>query len=294
MPLKVLATNIEHPEGPDLLPDGRIVFVETWTGLVKVLDMRTGSIAVYAETAGGPNACCVDASSAVLVTQNGGRWHTWQSEKPVAPGIQRIDPSGKVEHILTEVDGIACVAPNDLCFGSDDRLYFTDPGFWSPAESRDPGHGPSYVFAVDSAGRGEVIAELGDVYPNGIAANADSIVWAESHTRLIKRWRRGRNVDVLAELPNGHVPDGMKFDAAGRLWITTVTAGIIDVLNIDTGEIVEVPCPVMPLNCLFVENGLLVTDGGNFDPAIHDIPRDGRLVLLEVDAAGQKLFRSSI
>jgi gluconolactonase len=293
MSFRILATDIQHPEGPDLLPDGRVVFVETWTGLVKTVELETGAVALHAHTGGGPNACCVDSSGDVLVTQNGGQWHVWRSREPVPAGIQRIDRSGKVEHLLTSVDGVKCVAPNDLCFGSDGRLYFTDPGLWFPPESKS-GYGPSYVFAVDSDGRGEVIAELADVYPNGIAASCYGVVWGESHTRMIKRRRAGGGIEVLAELPHGHVPDGLKFDEAGRLWITTVAGSTIDILDCGSGAITEVMCPVMPLNCLFVDGGLLVADGGKFDPATQDVPREGRLVLLKTEAKGQPLFRGRI
>lgn len=289
--MRVIAEMLEHPEGPDHLPDGRVVFVETWTGRVKAVDLATGTVSLFADVGGGPNACCVDADGNVLITQNGGRWYNWLSERPVTPGIQKIDHAGKVTHVVTHVDGIACTAPNDLCFGRDGRLYFTDPGDWTPPGGERAPHGPSHVFAVDAAGQGEIIAELGDVYPNGIAASDDGIVWGESHTRLIKRWRHGGGIDTLAELPQDHVPDGMKFDTAGRLWITTVSGGTIDVLNPADGTIEEVDCPMMPLNCVFVSGGLLVTDGGAFDPAIEDVPRRGRITILPVSSSGRPLFR---
>ena len=51
--LRVLAEFIQHPEGPDLLPDGRVVFVETWTGLVKALVPASRRVDVIARTGGG-------------------------------------------------------------------------------------------------------------------------------------------------------------------------------------------------------------------------------------------------
>jgi gluconolactonase len=290
--LRVLAEFIQHPEGPDLLPDGRVVFVETWTGLVKALDPASRRVDVIARTGGGPNACCVDADGDVLVTQNGGRWHLWTAEDPVPAGIQRVRLDGRVESVTSAIAGIACVAPNDLCFGADGRLYFTDPGAWFPPETR--GRQQSHVFALDSTGAGEVIAELGDVYPNGIAASRDGVVWAESHTRLIKMWSGGSQVRTLAELPEGHVPDGLKFDYEGKLWITTVEAGVMDVLDLATGSITELACPYMPLNCVFVPGGVLVTDGGLFDPLADIVPRHGRLVMLETAIEGQPRFRGRV
>ena len=42
--------------------------------------------------------------------------------------IQRLKLDGSVTVVATEGDGIAFVAPNDLAFGPDRRLYFTDSG----------------------------------------------------------------------------------------------------------------------------------------------------------------------
>ena len=40
------------------------------------------------------------------------------------------------ETVVTEVDGIALQAPNDLTFGPDGRLYFTDPADYLPDDRR--------------------------------------------------------------------------------------------------------------------------------------------------------------
>ena len=57
--------------------------------------------------------------------------------------IQRIEPGGKAEILVTEVEGIKLNGPNDLVFAPDGTLVFTDPGTYNPA---DPD--PSYIFAL--------------------------------------------------------------------------------------------------------------------------------------------------
>ena len=74
--------------------------------------------------------------------------------------------------------------PNDLAFGDDGRLWFTDPrGSDDPAANDRPGR----IFAVDpSSGEGELVIELGPVFPNGIAFLADgTLVWTESFSRRV-------------------------------------------------------------------------------------------------------------
>ena len=286
----LLAEPLQHPEGPDLLDTGDIVFVETWTGKVKAY-RRDGRLVDYAVTDGGPNACAVGSDGCVYVTQNGGIWNRWRADRLSPPGIQRIRPDGRVETIVERVDGVACAAPNDLCFGRDGRLYFTDPvGFLGNTDPR-----PRHVFAVAPDGKGEVIAELGDVFPNGIAADAEGgIVWAETKSRFIKRKRPGAPIETLAQLPDGHMADGIKFDAGGRLWITTVKGGGFDVLEPTTGAMLFVPCAHYPLNCVFAGTSLIVTDRGLWDDASPDVPRNGRLIRVEVGVSGQPLFRGRL
>ena len=57
-PIDTLAEGLGHPEGPDVLPDGRIVFVETYTSKVLAWSEELG-IHDYVDCGGGPNACLV-------------------------------------------------------------------------------------------------------------------------------------------------------------------------------------------------------------------------------------------
>ncbi len=72
----VLAEGLAHPEGPDLLPDGRIVFVETFAGRLSTWDRDEG-VRPFVEVGGAPNACAVGRDG-VYVTQNGGALTRWR------------------------------------------------------------------------------------------------------------------------------------------------------------------------------------------------------------------------
>src|SRR4051794_24812576 len=171
--VSVLAEGLAHPEGPDVLPDGRIVFVETFRGQLSVWDEANG-VRPYADVGGGPNACMLGLDG-VYLTQNGGTAGEWRSPNPTAPSIQRVSWDGAIETVASTAGGQELHAPNDLTFGPDRRLYFTDPGDYEPA---DPIVGRLCV--IDADGRSEILEEVGPTYPNGIVAEPDgSIVWVE-------------------------------------------------------------------------------------------------------------------
>ena len=128
------------------------------------------------------------------------------------PSIQKAWPDGRVEILVTEVDGIPLQAPNDLTFGPDGRLYFTDPADYLPNDRK-----PGRVFALNPDGTGECLAELPSAYPNGIVAEPDgSIVWVESYDRGVYRIPPGGRSEQIHQLPEGHIPDGLKVDADGQ------------------------------------------------------------------------------
>ena len=72
---------------------------------------------------GGPNGATLAADGSLYVTQNGGMGHGPRT----TPGIQRVTPDGAVTEVVTEVAGMRLEGPNDLAFGDDGRLWFTDP-----------------------------------------------------------------------------------------------------------------------------------------------------------------------
>lgn len=289
--IETLATGLGHPEGPDVLPDGRIVMVETYTSRIVAWSADRG-IHTYADCGGGPNACMLGSDGALYITQNGGTAGPWRADVMGVPSIQKAWPDGRVETVVTSVDGIALQAPNDLTFGPDGRLYFTDPADYLP-DDRKPGR----VFALRPDGSGECLEELPSAYPNGIVAEpGGSVVWVESYDRGVYRWRpeTGRS-EPIAQLPEGHVPDGLKVAENGDLWITTFQGGGVDILRPD-GTIVDfLETGGTVLNCVFHERDLIITDMGDMRGALTAAaPMEGRLWRVKVDVAGMPLFRGAI
>src|SRR5581483_5093889 len=173
-----------------------------------------------------------------------------------------IDPDGAVTMVCTEVDGLALRAPSDLVTGPDGRLYLTDPGdVIDPAGDVRPGR----IFALDPAtGKGELVIELGPVYPNGIAFDAGGrLLWSESFSMRLGVLGPDGAAEVLVELPKTHMPDGLRFDRDGLLYVASPTASCVMVLD-GTETVAELNCgDGLVTSCCFVDGDLYVTAAGS-------------------------------
>ena len=288
-PIQTLASRLGHPEGPDILPDGRIVMVETYTSRLLAWSREAG-IHLYADCGGGPNACMLGSDGAVYITQNGGTVGAWRAEVMGRPSIQKAWPDGRVEEVCAQVAGIGLQAPNDLTFGPDGRLYFTDPADYLPNDRR-----PGRIFALEPDGSGELLEDVPDAYPNGIVAEPDgSLVWVESYERRVYRKRPGKPSELIHQLPEGHVPDGLKIAANGDLWITTFMSGGVDVVAPDGTPRDFLETGGVPLNCVFDGETLVITDFGDITEVSDAAPMDGRLWRVAVGVGGMPLFRGAI
>jgi gluconolactonase len=287
-PVETLADGLGHPEGPDVLANGDVVMVETYTSKILGWSASRG-LYKYADCGGGPNACML-GSDALYITQNGGTVGRWRADVMSVPSIQKAWPDGRVEIVATGVDGIRLQAPNDLTFGPDGRLYFTDPADYLPDDRR-----PGRVFALNADGTGELLEELPEAYPNGITAEPDgSIVWVESYERRVYRKRPGEPSVLIHQLPERHVPDGLKVAADGNLWITTFMSGGVDIIAPDGSPLDFLVTGGVPMNCVFAGTDLLVTDFGDLDEIPPTAPMTGRLWRIPVGVEGRPLFRGAI
>jgi gluconolactonase len=278
----LLASGLGFPEGPVVLADGRIVFCDGNTG--ELLAWGDGSVSPFARTGGSPWGTVLGTDGAIYVTQGGNV--PGSGDTSAISGIQRVSPDGKVELLFSEVAGYQLYGPNDLAFGPDGRLYFTESG--SEQDFRFDVRVPGRLFAVDPSGAGEMLLERPGVYPNGIAFDAEQrLYWTESMAHRICRLDAGEPV-TFCQLSDDHVPDGMAFAADGRLFVATTVSGGVTVISPDGEVLAEIPLGEHATNCAFDGSALYFAATRSAD--IEASERTGSFWRVDTDTTGLDLI----
>jgi len=156
--------------------------------------------------------------------------------------LTREYPDGRREVLASRFEGRELNSPNDVCVRADGSIYFTDPWYGRMAEfgiEREPELGWQGVFRVPpdrGVGAGEreprLVVGRDDFYmPNGLCFSPDERRLYINDTR--RYCIRVYDVRADGSLTNGRlfadgigsdagegVPDGMKCDERGNIWIT--------------------------------------------------------------------------
>jgi len=283
---EVLAEGLEFPEGPISMGAGMVVFTQIRGA--RLSRYADGRVETIAHTGGGANGATLGADAAFYVANNGGLsaapGGAWLSEEPIPGRIQRVTPDGEVSDVAVDLPGEAPHRPNDLCFGPDDLLYFTDPHNWEDLANLKPGR----VNRTDLRGNVEQLAEV-KLFPNGIAFGPDDRLYvAESITQhvLAYDWRPDgvRAPTVFCTLPAGF-PDGFCFAAGGDLIVCGSLGDVILVYDSD-GQLkdrFDAPRHTEPTNCCIGDGKLYVTYSGT-----------GQLVAFDCDWEALPLYPNRV
>jgi gluconolactonase len=279
----MLASGLGFPEGQTVLPDGRVVFCDGNTG--ELLVYSDGTISRFANTGGSPWGTLLGTDGKLYVNQGGDV--PGSGDFSAVPGIQRVSMDGSVEFLFSEVGGYTLAAPNQAAFGPDGRLWITDSG--TELDDRVEVPSPGRLFVVsDATGTGEMVLERPGSYPNGIAFDRQGrFYWSESKAHRVCRLENGEAV-TFCQLPDTHVPDGMKFAADGRLFVANTTFGGVSVLSPEGEVLTEIDLNEHATNVVF--DGSTMYVAATKVPDIEASQRTGSLWRVETDATGLPLL----
>ncbi len=287
---QVVLSGLGFPEGPVVLPDGRLAFVDLRTQQVNVWDGARASM--LARLPGSPNGATLGSDGRIYVANNGGLAplsleELWVPDDALDGRIQAVALDGAWEDIAADnLPGPEPHRPNDLCFGPDGWLYFTDPTNWEvlPDERR---YQAGRVCRTDGSGSIELVAEIAG-FPNGIgfAPGGDELIVALTlRHRLVSLTRRADGSfgapRPWCELPSSINPDGFCFDASGAIYVAGSVGDALVVVGPDrrVSAVIETGAGSDPTNVCLEPGRLWITFG-----------LAGQLAWMPVDAEPLPLF----
>jgi gluconolactonase len=277
---ELLASGLGFPEGQTVMGDGRIVFCDGNTGELLEYRLDSGSVSTFVRTGGSPWGTLLGTDGALYVTQGGNV--PGSGDTSAVSGIQRVSPDGTVDLLFSEVAGYTLYGPNQLAFGPDGRLYFTESG--TEKDFRFDIRSPGRLFAIDPTGAGHMLLERPGCYPNGLAFDTEQrLVWTESMAHRVCRLEAGQPT-VLCQFPDDHVPDGVAVAADGRLFVANTIFGGVTVLSPDGEVLDEIDFGEHCTNCVF--NGSALHVAATRTPDIEASERTGTLWRVDTDATG--------
>lgn len=259
-PWKEIVSDFEFPEGPALSADGKYVYVvNVQSNKIARVTLRNHHVEhdwVVLPEKGRGNGSTIGPDGELYIADVGRKC------------IEKIDT--KTRLVTTVIDktpeGKALRGPNDLIFDSKGDLYFTDPdGTWNEPTGQ--------VYHVEmKTGKINLIAD-GMQFPNGLVLSKDELTLyvAESPLNRITAIDVTPNgivppgrKSVFAELGERAVPDGMRFDKNGCLFVANNGRAEIAKVSSD-GKIIgslKLREKASPTNLCFSHDGksIFITD----------------------------------
>jgi gluconolactonase len=267
--LEILADGFAWTEGPVWDKKAkRVLFsnipaneVNEWTaaGGIKLFLKPSGYLGTIPFTGREPgsNGLTFDASGQLVLCQHGER------------RIARLEKDGSFKALADRYQGKRFNSPNDLVYRANGDLYFTDPAYGLPKTFDDPARELSFTGVYRLAKDGTVSLVIQDLKaPNGIAFSPDEKTLYIAQSFPEKAVVMAYDVQADGSVKNGRVffdmtpwvskdrpglPDGMKIDRAGNLFVTG--PGGLHVITARAEHLGTIATGVPTSNCAFGEDG---------------------------------------
>jgi gluconolactonase len=213
-------------EGP-LWYRGKLYVSDQRGGNVYAIDGKTGAYKAVSTGAGGK----IDLAQRYNMGPNGHVPYKGGETLIMRQDVRDVSilhADGSFTPLLTGYQGKRFNAPNDMVFGADGTLWFTDPTFSAPVPLRELPYAAVWRYR-----NGELTPAITDMnLPNGIGLSPDGrtlYVDNSGPERYIRAYDVGKdgalaNMRMFARFDPAvtarGAADGMKVDAKGNVWVT--------------------------------------------------------------------------
>lgn len=284
----VIARGLCAPEGPTVGPAGWLLNVCSFTrddafpfvgGDIVATSLLTQESRVVLNTSsesttGIPASLAFGPDEALYIADEGHR------------SILRVDARGEVSDLVATYRGERLNGSNDLSFDRHGNLFFTDP--WT--SSLENPIGAIYGYAWDTGTLNLIRGGL--AFPNGIIARGDKLYAAETLTQKVFEYDitgpgAAENERVFCALPDVedvevHGPDGMAFDAAGRLYVAHFGGAGVHVYGPDGTYLRTIdPGGAYPTNVCF--------GGSGHSDLFITVDDTAELIRISIDGVGERI-----
>lgn len=244
-------------EGPAADAAGDVYFSDCPNDRILVYRAATGKTEVWQEPSLRANGMNFDAQGRLTVCCDG--------KDGGARAVRRYEPDGSITTLASHFNGKKLNAPNDLCFDSAGRIYFTDPRY---GDKSDLEQACMAVYRIAPEGHpdGSLTRIIDDMQtPNGILITPDdcTLYLVDNNPEpggartLVQydlqpdgAWRFAR---TLADFAPGRGGDGMCLDVEGNIYLTAgegERAGVY-IIAPDGAQVGFIPTGEAPGNCTF-------------------------------------------